>query len=1276
MRNLKLKYCLSYKDTIKQPKILLVNPNSQKFASEVRYVVTESQLFAFNAGQEHEKPKVLAEVPDIVAAEYLALDNEICLATRGGEVLLVNPETLQTNEGTFCDVGIECMEWSPDQEVVVFVTKEHNVVVMNCTYDPLTEHSLYDDQAEAEGGFVNVGWGKKETQFHGSEGKEAAKRKQESEAPVNLEEISKEIIISWRADGAYFVVSYVSPSKGRTFKVFDKEGKLQFVAEKQANLYGPTAWRQSGNWIAVPQKLPNKSTIALFEKNGLRHREIPLPFDLQETPIEDLKWSSDSEILSIRTKNKIYLYTIGNYHWYLKQVLDFADDPEDPMAYYTWDSRIGEEKTLHILFESGKYLIYKWYWAIDRLNRTGLVAVIDGNQLLLTDFSKAVIPPPMCTKALQLEAGGAGDSYIITVTLTQAQDEVHLCVLDSKHKIHYYKSHLSNITAFSSQGCLELQGSVDETLMPLQYGNLQWFESFEDTYLVASFSENKTSQIYFLAVDAPDSYKVMVNVTVPGIISSLMPSGKEQPCELFYQTLEDNRITQLVYDVDSKRETSSRLHLELQQNIDQMETFIQTNDAETHTICLSNNQCLYVDNERVATDVTSFCMAGNYLTFTKLTSLHFLRLGDMRLVDERRLERGAKLVTTVLNSARTILQMPRGNLEAICPRVLSLELVGALLDTQKYCLAFDVLRKQRINLNIICDHNLCTFMEKIDIFLEEIQNPNWLNLFLSDLQNEDFTKTMYASNYKKDSQLYPEGFKIENKVIYICKTLCVRMEQSSEKRFRLPIITACVKLKQIEKALELIWEEKKRENTHNDSQAAVGAEEALNYLLYLVDVNELYNVALGTYDFGLVLFVAQKSQKDPKEFLAFLNELKGYELNYRKFKIDEHLKRYEKALQHIANCGPEKFQEALEFIKRHEYYSRSLQAFQNDAECYKEICLAFADHLRANGKLENASILYERGGNLQQALLSAKHTLDWQRALLLAKKSEQDVAQVAVSLVVPLQEQGRYEEAYHLSKTYGQSRKDSLQCLTKGKLFLKAIFEAQICPDNKAEEDGDLLTTLVTPELLAYQSVLLNSITADEELFTQHKDRLVQVRLNHLKQTQFGGDDDQLDIDECDLLSDTTSMRSSRYTASSRGTGKTFRSSKNRRKHERKILSLKPGNPFEDIALIDALYNQITRCYGQQQHVRDTCKALLQLQQDSAALQLQQTYKNLLSVMQNSLDAIWIEEMLQSCGQQFLQGPNVDYTQLKNEQRYAMLSPIKRFKPQLNLTEWEHQILQ
>ena len=52
------------------------------------------------------------------------------------------------------------------------------------------------------------------------------------------------------------------------------------------------------------------------------------------------------------------------------------------------------------------------------------------------------------------------------------------------------------------------------------------------------------------------------------------------------------------------------------------------------------------------------------------------------------------------------------------------------------------------------------------------------------------------------------------------------------------------------------------------------ADESLKYILYLVDVNQLFDVALGTYDFSLVIMVAEKSQKVMKS-----NELSiGYSM--------------------------------------------------------------------------------------------------------------------------------------------------------------------------------------------------------------------------------------------------------------------------------------------------------------------------------------------------------------------------------------------------------------
>ena len=46
-----------------------------------------------------------------------------------------------------------------------------------------------------------------------------------------------------------------------------------------------------------------------------------------------------------------------------------------------------------------------------------------------------------------------------------------------------------------------------------------------------------------------------------------------------------------------------------------------------------------------------------------------------------------------------------------------------------------------------------------------------------------------------------------------------------------------------------------------ETNEGVSAEEALKSLLVMVDVNKLYDAALATYNFDLVLMVAEKSQK-------------------------------------------------------------------------------------------------------------------------------------------------------------------------------------------------------------------------------------------------------------------------------------------------------------------------------------------------------------------------------------------------------------------------------
>jgi elongator complex protein 1 len=47
----------------------------------------------------------------------------------------------------------------------------------------------------------------------------------------------------------------------------------------------------------------------------------------------------------------------------------------------------------------------------------------------------------------------------------------------------------------------------------------------------------------------------------------------------------------------------------------------------------------------------------------------------------------------------------------------------------------------------------------------------------------------------------------------------------------------------------------------------------------------------------------QVAQKDPKEYLPFLNELKSMETNMSRYSIEMHLKRYGRALGHLAKVG-------------------------------------------------------------------------------------------------------------------------------------------------------------------------------------------------------------------------------------------------------------------------------------------------------------------------------------------------------------------------------------
>lgn len=600
--------------------------------------------------------------------------------------------------------------------------------------------------------------------------------------------------------------------------------------------------------------------------------------------------------------------------------------------------------------------------------------------MLLTDFRQAVVPPPMATATFDAK------NPISVVGFLQFNSSID-------HRCNFFSvDSVGTLTTMSIQDRklqIECTNEFDVKVngkVPLCVHHWLWLN--DDTFIAAENTNAVETNLLLFKI-ADGKLLQQHSLTVAEVVVNVAAASA---CSVIAQTTSGTMYELSINETMFGQPTELFKVSEFCEKI-----LVHRNGKMLDVYSLKAKQNLFLNDRKIAADVTSMFMTERYLAFTTLDQLKFVRLADHSIVGDRRMERGGKLVIVIPKGSRTVLQMPRGNLEAIQPRCIVLCIIGELLDASEYKKAFDMLRTQRINLNVLVDHNPAKFQNEIERFIDSIDNAQWLSLFLFDLQNADVTQTMYSSNYAvtDGAAIGKEKSFFEKKIEIICKLVCdvLIAKKSKKSKFVLPMITAYVKENQVENALTVVSDLRKQNQSGDDaaidkSNNDIDSQGALKYLLYLVDVNQLYNVALGMYDFDLVLFVATKSQKDPKEYLPFLNELKQLDESYRKFKIDSHLKRYHKALQHIVNCGDERYNECLALANRENLHAEAMRLYgEGHPECYRKMAHAYAEVLRSTGKSRDACLMYERCGDYQQAMLSAKHILDWEKCLTLAKKS-------------------------------------------------------------------------------------------------------------------------------------------------------------------------------------------------------------------------------------------------------------------------------------------------
>ena len=295
------------------------------------------------------------ECGKILSLHYLSDKRWICLVTTSGDLTVVREDPSEGEEkieivGTV-DSGITAAEWSPDDELLALATTVDTVLFMTQDFECVSEYSFTPEDLQISK-HVDVGWGKEETQFKGRK----ARTLQDPTIPKSIDKgrlsdgDTGKVSLSWRGDGAFVAINSIANGNRRVIRVLSRESVLDSVSEPVNDLTGALSWRPAGNVIAGVQKHKDAVNVVFFERNGLRHGEFGLrlsPASIKNIEAEDiqLSWNLDSTVLAVKVRDKVQLWTMKNYHYYLKQELSLATEatewskllwhPEKPLRFAT-----------------------------------------------------------------------------------------------------------------------------------------------------------------------------------------------------------------------------------------------------------------------------------------------------------------------------------------------------------------------------------------------------------------------------------------------------------------------------------------------------------------------------------------------------------------------------------------------------------------------------------------------------------------------------------------------------------------------------------------------------------------------------------------------------------------------------------------------------------------------------------------------------------------------------------------------------------------------------
>ncbi|KAI9441755.1 IKI3 family-domain-containing protein [Lactarius indigo] len=1048
-----------------------------------------------------------------------------------------------------------------------------------------TNQLLHTDEF-GEDAPINVGWGSKQTQFHGSLGKAAA------QAPLACPLIfcwrispDDDLLtrISWRGDGALFVVSAVSSSAGaalrrRVLRVYNRDGVLQTTAEAVPGLEHPLSWRPSGNLIVSTQRFgtfpgggrgrEGRHDVVFFEKNGLRHGEFGLRHETLsagKTDVKDRKWgykvkevcwSADSNVLLVWIEedagDTVQLWTIGNYHWYLKQEIAAPHTSgSGRFTSVTWHP----ENALQMLLTTKTEIIshsYRWETCTATArapNDTGTVAVPPSSSHL-SGCKMSRRPCVLTGSPFVLPLSAPQRTLPTPSHLSFSSSEDVLAVLWETGYVELWNL------------CTRLEFGRGPVMTPeLVWSGTLDGARFREICAWTNVPGGATARLAALGAENGDTDVLQVLDVRQGSAVAL----ETPPLESLGWRLavtegavvvhrngkvygHDSDANQLVLRIEFGLPCDvvrvidiPRSYFVLGGNLPVSWTYALRHPFFGCTIFSAYTcaECKFL----------SRFLATSWYTLLYHTEAHFIPVSLLVTTDantgveseRRRVERGSRIVTSV-------------------PSAMSL----ADVDAGNYRKAFLACRKHRIDLNVIVDRDPKLFRERLSFFVEQVGDVDYINLFLTNLA---------------------QGSQPAEVISELCDSVRKELESRDMEKYINSILTAYVVKRppDLEAGLRVLLQLRER--------VPSAVEDAVKYIIFLVDADTLFDVALGMYDFSLVLLVAQHAQKDPREYLPFLRELRALEKYYQRFPDRRSSQTTQKRPSEISVLL--RFAEVKAYVEKHQLFETALEIFGKSDQLRgepKDILDIYGDWLFERREFSQSALVFLEAEQPQKVLAAYEKAHSWRELFEFAqlqKVEPEDIVAMAYRVAEDLASKKRYAEASQVLLCYAEDTREAVIALVQGNQFSEA--RRILCTSGQSSSKRSstqqsskraLKSPKISPEM--------------REQLQKQLARLRELRIKKLEEPEeFYGTED-LAVHNVDVMTDASAFTAfTRYTvaptssAPSRATTK--RSSRSKRKMERKVGSGRKGTVDEEEYLLKSL----TKLAGKLSEAQDEAAALV-----------------------------------------------------------------------------------